>query len=63
MLATRLASCKTLANLNSDQKPICVYERRTSAFEDLLAAAGFVTHSITPLYGDALVAIESKEDK
>ena len=40
-----------------------MYERRTSAFEDLLAAAGFVTHSITPLYGDALVAIESKEDK
>ena len=29
----------------------------------LLAAAGFVRRSITPLDGVALVAIESKEDK
>ena len=34
-------------------------ERRTAAFEDLLIKAGFVTTHITPLDGDALVAIEA----
>ena len=38
-------------------------ERTAAAFEGLLGDAGFVTRSITPLDGDALVAIESKEDK
>ena len=38
-------------------------ERTTAAFEGLLGDAGFVTRSISPLDGDALVAIESKEDK
>ena len=38
-------------------------KRSTSAFKDLLAAAGFVTRNIKALDGDALVAIESKEDK
>ena len=38
-------------------------ERSTAAFEELLGDAGFVTRSIKPLDGDALVAIESKEDK
>ncbi|CAH0365504.1 unnamed protein product [Pelagomonas calceolata] len=33
-------------------------ERSTAAFEGLLGDAGFVTRSITPLDGDALVAIE-----
>ena len=35
-------------------------ERSTAAFEDLLIKAGFVARRITPLDGDALVAIESK---
>ena len=34
-------------------------ERTTSAFEGLLGDAGFVTTRITPLDGDALVAIEA----
>ena len=34
-------------------------ERSTAAFEDLLAAAGFATLKMTPLDGDALVAIEA----
>ena len=40
-------------------------ERSTEASEDLLAAVSFVTRNIKPLRvdGDALVAIESKEDK
>ena len=40
-------------------------ERSTAAFEGLLGAADFVSIRITPLDGDALVAIEarSKEDK
>ena len=38
-------------------------ERSTAAFEGLLGDAGFVTRNIKPLGGDALVAIESKEDK
>ena len=41
----------------------CGRERTAAAFEDLLAAAGFATLKMTPLDGDALVAIESKEDK
>ena len=41
----------------------CGRERTAAAFEDLLAAAGFVTRNINPLDGDALVTIESKEDK
>ena len=38
-------------------------ERTAAAFEGLLGDAGFVTRNINPLDGDALVAIESKEDK
>ena len=38
-------------------------ERSNAAFEGLFGDAGFVTTRITPLNGDALVAIESKEDK
>ena len=34
-------------------------ERSTAAFEDLLTKAGFVTLKMTPLDGDALVAIEA----
>ena len=38
-------------------------ERTTAAFEGLLGDADFVSIRMTPLDGDALVAIESKEDK
>ena len=38
-------------------------ERSIAAFEGLLGDAGFVTRSITPLDGDALVAIESETTK
>ena len=34
-------------------------ERSAAAFEDLLTKAGFVTLKMTPLDGDALVAIEA----
>ena len=34
-------------------------ERSTAAFEGLLGDAGFKTNRITPLDGDALVAIEA----
>ena len=41
----------------------CGRERTAAAFEGLLGDADFVSIRMTPLDGDALVAIESKEDK
>ena len=38
-------------------------ERSAAAFEELLGDAGFKTNRITPLDGDALVAIECERDK
>ena len=65
-----LACCKTLASANlSHDRLLYMFvcfggrERSTAAFDGVLGDAGFVTRNINPLDGDALVAIESKEDK